>query len=333
MLRRHGAFAASPAPGPGGRASVDDSAHGTRDGLLHPGERAADELVTDDARLAAARRLAPLDGTAPALDRLVALASRLLGTTAGQVSLLTDVQRVAAGAGLAPGTVGSESPLAESLCAVTAASGSALVVPDAWNDERVHDLPPVSSGEVGAYLGIPLVERGGRVIGVLCVFGPDARAWSDDDVDTLRQLADSAVTELELSAPGRTGARRPGALGPGHRRGRHRHVRLGPRHRPARLGRAADRHVRVRRGRFRRQHRGVQRAAAPGRPAPRDRDAAALDRHVRRVRRRVPDRPARRRDPLGARARSRARRPGRHARCASWARRTTRPSSGPARPR
>ena len=179
---------------------MDDSARLTRDGRLRPGARAADELATDATRLAAARRLVPRNGTPPALDRLVRLATRLLGTPSGQVSLLTDVQRVAAGAGLAPGSLGSEGPLAESLCSVTAGNGSALVVPDAWNDERVHDLPPVSSGEIGAYLGIPLVEGGGQVIGALCVFGPEARAWSDGDIDTLHELAESAVTELELSA-------------------------------------------------------------------------------------------------------------------------------------
>ena len=83
---------------------------------------------------------------------------------------------------------------------MTAAGAAPLVVTDAWNDERVRDLPPVATKQVGAYLGIPLSSASGRVIGALCVFGPDPRAWSDDDVATLRQLADSAVTELELSA-------------------------------------------------------------------------------------------------------------------------------------
>src|SRR4051812_25730416 len=94
-----------PRPPAGGGASVGDSARLTRDGLLHPGERAAAELVSDAARLAAVRRLVPRDGTPKSLDRLVRLATRLLGTPAGQISLLTDVQRVPAGEGLAAGTV------------------------------------------------------------------------------------------------------------------------------------------------------------------------------------------------------------------------------------
>ena len=179
---------------------MNESAGLTCDGLRHPGVRAAAELVADPERLAEARRLLPRDGAAPALDRLVELASRLLGTAAAQVSVLTDVQLVAAGTGLPAGAVGSKGPLDESLCTVTATESGALIVPDAWNDERVRDLPPVAAGEVGAYLGIPLLAHGGQVIGALCVFGPEPRAWADTDVTTLRQLADSAITELELSA-------------------------------------------------------------------------------------------------------------------------------------
>ena len=179
---------------------MDDTADRAVVGSLHPVERSADELRSDAQRVEDARRLLPQPTGTVGLDRLADLAARLLGTPASQVSLLTDVQLVAAGSGLAPGAVGSQGPLEESLCTVTAAGTGPLVVPDAFSDERVRDLPPVRSRQVGAYLGIPLTGHSGAVIGALCVFGPDPRAWSDADIATLRQLADSAVTELELSA-------------------------------------------------------------------------------------------------------------------------------------
>jgi PAS domain S-box-containing protein len=166
----------------------------------HLGERSAAEMRRDDHRLDDARRLRPRQPGTSGLSRLADLAARLLGAPASQVSLLTDVQLVAAGSGLPPGTVGSEGPLEDSLCTVTAAGAGALVVTDARSDDRVRDLPPVSSGQVGAYLGIPLTAHSGRVIGALCVFGPEPRAWSDADVTTLVELAESAVTELELSS-------------------------------------------------------------------------------------------------------------------------------------
>src|SRR3712207_7453611 len=50
-----------------------------------------------------------------ALNQIAALTARLLGSAASQVSLLSDVQTVAGGRGLAPGGVGSQGPLEDSL--------------------------------------------------------------------------------------------------------------------------------------------------------------------------------------------------------------------------
>ncbi len=153
-----------------------------------------------DTRLGAARRLVPPGGGLPALDRLAELAARLLHCPASQVSLLTDVQIVAGGTGLPPGTIGSRSRLCDSLCQVTAAAGEPLAISDAFSDERVCLLPPVTSGHVRGYLGIPLHADGGEIVGVLCVYGPAPRNWSDGDVEILSQLASSVVAELELAA-------------------------------------------------------------------------------------------------------------------------------------
>ena len=147
-----------------------------------------------------ARRLRPGAGGNPALDRLAGLAARLLAAPSSQVSLLSDVQTVAAGMGLPVGAVGAESVLADSLCTVTASHGAPLVITDAASDERVAHLPPVVSGAVGSYLGVPLVGDDGHTVGALCVFDPVPRPWSPSDVVLLQQLAASAVAELELSA-------------------------------------------------------------------------------------------------------------------------------------
>ncbi len=153
----------------------------------------------DPARLRSARRLRYASHDHPALTRLAALAAQALRAPHSQVSLLTDVQTVAAGQGLPPDAVGSEGPLGDSLCTVTATTGGPLVVTDATRDDRVAALPPVASGAVGAYLGVPLVTRG-TVVGALCVFGPTPREWSESDVDLLDQLGSSVVSELELHA-------------------------------------------------------------------------------------------------------------------------------------
>jgi serine phosphatase RsbU (regulator of sigma subunit)/PAS domain-containing protein len=176
---------------------VDRIADRTSPGLLLSGERSASELRRDPRRLEEALRLLPPVSGNPVLSRLAELAARLLNSPSSQISLLTDVQRVAAGDAPHPR---AEVSLEDSLCTVTAAMPGALVVSDARVDERVRELPPVTSGQVGAYLGMPLTTAGGRAVGALCVFGPEPHEWSDADIATLRQLAQSAVTELELSA-------------------------------------------------------------------------------------------------------------------------------------
>ena len=179
--------------------------------MVPSGEDGRGQWSADDTRLDAdrpgaalsrssARRLRPAAGGNPALDRVAGLAARLLVAPASQVSLLSDVQTVAAGVGLPAGAVGADSPLADSLCTVTAASGGPLVITDASADERVAGLPPVTSGAVGSYLGVPLLADDGQTVGALCVFDPTPRAWSTSDVSLLQQLAASAVAELELSA-------------------------------------------------------------------------------------------------------------------------------------
>ncbi|WP_369134815.1 SpoIIE family protein phosphatase [Modestobacter sp. I12A-02662] len=135
-----------------------------------------------------------------ALNRITDLAARLLGVSASQVSLLSDVQTVVGGTGLPPGAIGSQGPLEDSLCTVTAASGRPLLVADAGSDVRVAALPPVTSGAVGSYLGVPLAGADGRPVGALCVFDPASREWTPADVAVLEQLARSVVVELELAA-------------------------------------------------------------------------------------------------------------------------------------
>jgi PAS domain S-box-containing protein len=152
----------------------------------------------DDHR--AVERLLPVAGGSPELDRLTDLAARLVGVPSAQVSLLTDVQTVAASSGPPDGVQSRQRPLAESLCTVAAGLSGPLVIGDTTGDDRVSHLPPVTSGAVGAYLGVPLIGSAGHVLGVLCAFGPDARSWSAFDVGTMEELARAVTAQLELSA-------------------------------------------------------------------------------------------------------------------------------------
>jgi PAS domain S-box-containing protein len=136
-----------------------------------------------------------------ALQRLTALAARLLRADAAAVSLLGDLETVVSGDGLPAGSLGVQLPVRDSLCAVALSGGAEpLVLADATADPRVAALPPVTEGFVVGYVGVPLMAFDGSVVGTLAVATRAPRAWTDADVALLRQLADSAATELELSA-------------------------------------------------------------------------------------------------------------------------------------
>jgi PAS domain S-box-containing protein len=151
--------------------------------------------------MAAVRRLEPTALGSRALQRLTGLALRLLNADAASVSLVGDVETVVSGDGLPTGAVGRQVPVEHSLGAVALDAGPGpVVVPDAARDPRLAGLPLVVSGDVGAYLGAPVVVFDGSPVGVLAVYGRRPRPWSQSETALLRQLADSVATELELSA-------------------------------------------------------------------------------------------------------------------------------------
>jgi PAS domain S-box-containing protein len=156
--------------------------------------------LQDQHRIAAARRLLVEVSGPASYDRLSALAARLLGVGHAKVTLFTDQDTVVGGFGLPPGVVGGPALLTGALSAITVRQRQSLPIPDAAQNEQVADLPAVTSGQVRAYCGAPLVADSGHVVGVLTVYDPAPRDWSADEVKLLEQLAASVIAELELAA-------------------------------------------------------------------------------------------------------------------------------------
>jgi PAS domain S-box-containing protein len=166
-----------------------------------PGELPLDdELLADPARVSAVRRVLQGGSTATGLDRLTRLAAELLEAPRAQVSLLAEEQVIASIFGVDLSAAERVGALGDSLCTVTVRLGAPFAVSDALEDPRVRDLPPVVSGAVRAYLGVPLVTTTGLTLGALCVYDDRSRTWSARDVGVLSELAASAIVELELRA-------------------------------------------------------------------------------------------------------------------------------------
>ncbi|NEM06358.1 SpoIIE family protein phosphatase [Geodermatophilus normandii] len=169
-------------------------------GRVSSAASAAQRLLGAEERVAAARRVEADEQLVRTLNGLVRAACRLLTVPSGQVSLLSDVQYVAGGIGAAAPSVGTTGPLDDSLCSLTAADRRTLALTDARTDVRVATLGPVRNGMVRGYLGVPLMDQQGQVIGSLCVFDDEPRRWSGDDEAMLQVVGRAVATELAMSA-------------------------------------------------------------------------------------------------------------------------------------
>ena len=158
-------------------------------------------VLADPARLEALRQAAVLDTPPePSFDRLASLAARLLRAPVALVSLVdTERQFFKSCLGLPePLNTLRQTPLSHSFCRHVVTSGEPLVVEDARLHAVLKDNLAIRDLGIIAYAGIPLRTASGHVLGSFCVTDTRPRRWSDEDLDTLRTLAASVVTELEL---------------------------------------------------------------------------------------------------------------------------------------
>lgn len=161
----------------------------------------------DPAALSTPARLAALESTglldappSPALERLTRMTARLIGAPTAVVSLVDrDRQYFAASTGLPASFAGArETPLSHSFCQHVVASAAPLVVNDAVAHPLVRDNGSTTDHGVRAYAGMPLRTSDGETLGSFCVFDERVREWTESDLALLQDLAQAAMTEIEL---------------------------------------------------------------------------------------------------------------------------------------
>ncbi|RAK58087.1 PAS domain S-box protein [Phenylobacterium deserti] len=133
----------------------------------------------------------------PGLDRLAALAARLLNAPMSAVTLI-DAERQWLKARVGLDALWTPREIAFCDHTIRADPHGVLVVTDAVHDPRFRDNPAVT-GEpyIRFYAGAALTDREGRNLGALCVFGPDPRETpSEAEIETLRTLAQTAMDLL-----------------------------------------------------------------------------------------------------------------------------------------
>lgn len=158
-------------------------------------------LLARPERLAALQALRILD-TPPeeCFDRLTRVASRALGAPVALVSLVdADRQFFKSQIGLAePWASRRETPLSHSFCQHVVEANAPLVIEDARQHPLVKDNLAIPDLGVVAYLGYPLTDSSGCALGSFCAIDSRARVWTPEQESLLKDLAQAAISELEL---------------------------------------------------------------------------------------------------------------------------------------
>lgn len=159
-------------------------------------------LPLDDAgRLAALARSGLVDSKAEqSFDRVSHLASRLLNAPVALLSLVDERRQFFKSAIGLDGQVAldRQTPLSHSFCQHVVTSGAPLVVEDAVRHPLVRDNLAIADLDVKAYLGVPVTDPDGFVLGSFCVIDGQPRQWSEHDLATLRDLGALVMTEIAL---------------------------------------------------------------------------------------------------------------------------------------
>ena len=153
------------------------------------------------ARIEALRETGLLDSPCEeAFDRLTRLASRLLRVPVSLVTLVDEHRQFFKSAtGLPePWASARETPLTHSFCQHAVRSGEPLIIFDAHECPLVRKNLAIRDLGVVAYAGIPLKLPSGHTVGSFCAIDHVPRHWSVEEISTLKELARSAMTEIEL---------------------------------------------------------------------------------------------------------------------------------------
>lgn len=152
----------------------------------------------ETSRLVAVERTGLTNEADETMERLAALVARLLGASVGLVSLVDDRRQFFPGQlGLdSPWSDDRQTPLSQSLCRIVVDTKTMVQIDDAALDERAATHGAREVLGVQSYLGAPLLDVDGRVLGSLCAIEPKARMWTADERRILADLAFGASSDL-----------------------------------------------------------------------------------------------------------------------------------------
>lgn len=153
-------------------------------------------LSSESARLEAVYEYQILDTPSEEVfDAFARLASQLCHTSMASISLI-DEDRIWFKAPIGLGQF-AEVPRAGSFPSAALTTADLVEIRDAKSDDRYKRNPLVRDLGVRFYAGMPLVTRGGYVIGMLEVMDEQPRSLSETECGTLRTLSSAVIEQLD----------------------------------------------------------------------------------------------------------------------------------------
>ncbi|GGO50557.1 hypothetical protein GCM10012287_30550 [Streptomyces daqingensis] len=94
--------------------------------------------------------------------------------------------------------VAREAPIDYGFCPHVVADKSQLALDDVFDYPRFKGNPLVNEMGVRSYLGTPLLDHTGVILGTVCVADMRPRQWSSDHMESMQSLASTLLSEFQL---------------------------------------------------------------------------------------------------------------------------------------
>ena len=131
-----------------------------------------------------------------AFDRLLELAIAVTGAPRGVIALVDAKHTTAISAvGFSEG-IPLFAPIDFSFCRYVVGFGRPFLVEDAHNDPRTIGDPAIEAFAAVAWIGFPVEDAHGNVLGNFCLMDAAPREWSALDIQTVATLAQATSTEI-----------------------------------------------------------------------------------------------------------------------------------------
>jgi len=158
-----------------------------------------EDQIRDGDRVAAVYRSGLIGLTNDdAFDRLMELAVAVTGAPRGVIALVDDVNTTAISGYGFPEGLPLFAPIAYSFCRYVVGFGRPFMVEDSLNDPRTIGDPAIEAFGAVAWIGFPIEDPQGNVLGNFCLMDSEPREWSMVDIQTVATLAQAAGTEIAL---------------------------------------------------------------------------------------------------------------------------------------